>query len=108
MMHECRETQLRLLLGVRRVLVVPAFLCPSPLCSINSAAVNAALFADFVALVGDSDFLESFIIGLRPLAFPTRTSSSRSGRLQDIPVPGQGTSEHAGFYDHAGPKMLSR
>ena len=91
------------------MLVVPAFPCVSPLCSIDSAAVIAALFADFIARMGDSDFLESFIIGLWRFAFPTRTSSTKcSGRLQDIPVPEQGTSAHAGFYDHAGPWMPSR
>ena len=78
------------------------------LCSVDSAAVIAALFADFIALTEDSDFLESFVIGLRRFAFPTRTSSTGSGRLQDLPVPEQGISAHAGFYDHAGPKMLSR
>jgi hypothetical protein len=74
----------------------------------RSVAVIAALFADFKALMGDSDFLESSIIGLRAFAFPMRIGSSRSGQLHEIPVPEQGTSEHAGFYDHAAPKMLSR
>lgn len=90
------------------MVAVPAFPFVSSLCSADSAAVIAALFADFIALTEDSDFLESFVIGLWRLAFPTRTSSTGSGQLQDIPVPEQGISAHAGFYDHAGPKMLSR
>lgn len=90
------------------MVAVPAFPFVSSLCSADSAAVIAALFADFIALTEDSDFLESFVIGLWRLAFPTRTSSTSSGQLQDIPVPEQGISAHAGFYDHAGPKMLSR
>ncbi len=58
--------------------------------------------------MGDSDFLEPFIIGVRRFAFPMRTSGKRPGRLQDLPVPKQGTSVHAGFYDHAGSRALSR
>ncbi len=90
------------------MLVVLAFPFVSPLRSIDSAAVTAALFADFTASMGDSDFLESFVIGLWRFAFPMRTSGKNPGRLQDLPVPEQGTSAHAGFYDHAGPTMLLR
>ena len=87
---------------------MPAFPFVSSLCSVDSAAVIAALFADFVALTEDSDFLESFVIGLWRFAFPMRTSSRSPGQLQDLPVPGQGTSAHAGVGDHVGPRMLLR
>src|SRR5450759_2411802 len=85
-------------LCVRRVVVVPAFPFVSPLCSTDSAAVIAALFADFIAIMGDSDFLKSCVIGLWRFAFPIQTSSTCTGQLQDLPVPEQGTSAHAGFY----------
>src|SRR5665213_29086 len=88
-------------LCVRRVLVVLAFPLASPLRSRNSAPVCPGLFVAFIATMGDSDFLESCIIGLRRYAFPMRTGTQRDGRLQDIPVPEQGTSVHAGVYDHA-------
>ena len=69
------------------MVAVPAFPFVSSLCSADSAAVIAALFADFIALTEDSDFLESFVIGLWRLAFPTRTSSTGSGQLQEVSGP---------------------
>jgi hypothetical protein len=93
---------------VRRVIAPPLFPFASPLRSIDSAVVITTLFADLNATMGDSDFLESFVIGVRQYAFPMRTGRSRAGRLRDLPVPKQGTSAHAGFSDHAGSRLLSR
>jgi len=56
--------------------------------------------------MGDSDFLEPFIIDVRRLAFSMRTCHLSAGRFQDLPVPEQGISAHAGFYDHAGLQAL--
>lgn len=88
-------------LCVRHVLVVLAFPLVSPLGSRDSAPVCPGLFVALIATMGDSDFLESCIIGLRRYAFPMRTGTSCDGRFQDLPVPKQGTSAHAGVYDHA-------
>src|SRR5580658_4346876 len=40
---------------------------------------------------------------LRLLAFPMRTSAFANGQTWDLPVPAQGASTHARFFDPAGP-----
>ncbi len=74
---------------------------------IGSAAVIAALFAGPIASMGDSDFLKSFVTGFWQIAFPMRTSSSRSGQ-RGLPVSGQGTSAHAGLCDPPGRRCSRR
>src|ERR1700751_1603996 len=44
---------------------------------------------------------------LRLLAFPMRTSAFANGQTWDLPVPAQGASTHARFFDPAGPPSLA-
>jgi hypothetical protein len=43
----------------------------------------------------------------RLLAFPMRTSAFANGQTWDLPVPAQGASTHARFFDPAGPPSLA-
>jgi hypothetical protein len=81
------------------VIAVPAFPLASPLGSTDSAPVNTGLFAGFFATMGDSEFLESCVIGLRLSAFPTQTKgkpqvdskTSRFPRKERLCMPGSTT-----------------
>jgi hypothetical protein len=58
----------------RRVVDVNVFPSAAPLGSIDSAADCSALFADFIATIGASDWSRPCIIGFGACAFPTRAS----------------------------------
>jgi hypothetical protein len=95
-------------LWVRTVLCSSAFPSIPPLRSISSAAAGAALFADFPATMGRSDFSGPCITGygLRP----SRCGPGIGARdgLGDLPVPVQETDAHARVFDDAEPDSLSR
>jgi len=87
---------------VRRVVDAIAFPLVSALGSIDSAVDCSTLFADFFATMAESESSRPCIIGYS-------SSLSRCGPMpfygqsRGLPVPAQGASAHARFYDHAGP-----
>src|SRR5437870_7107 len=88
----------------RRVLCWLAFPSASALGSTDSAAGCPALFVGFPATIAESDFPRPFIIGYG--SSPSRCGPERrtaAGQTWDLPVPAQGASAHARFFDHAGP-----
>src|SRR5438132_2208778 len=88
----------------RRVLCWLAFPSASALGSTDSAASCPALFVGFPATIAESDFPRLFIIGYG--SSPSRCGPGRrtaAGQTWDLPVPIQGASAHARFFDHAGP-----
>src|SRR5207253_639368 len=88
----------------RRVLCWLAFPLASALGSTDSAASCPALFVGFPATIAESDFPRPFIIGYG--SSPSRCGPERrtaAGQTWDLPVPVQGASAHARFFDHAGP-----
>src|SRR5499433_3933203 len=88
----------------RRVLCWLAFPSASALGSTDSAAGCPALFVGFPATIAESDFPRPFIIGYG--SSPSRCGPERrtaAGQTSDLPVPVQGASAHARFFDHAGP-----
>src|SRR5438445_9271364 len=88
----------------RRVLCWLAFPSASALGSTDSAAGCPALFVGFAATIAESDFPRPFIIGYG--SSPSRCGPERrtaAGQTWDLPVPVQGASAHARFFDHAGP-----
>src|SRR6266478_3133701 len=91
-------------LRARRVLCWLAFPSASALGSTDSAAGCPALFVGFPATIAESDFPRPFIIGYG--SSPSRCVPERrtaAGQTWDLPVPVQGASAHARFFDHAGP-----
>jgi hypothetical protein len=58
------------------VLDEAAFPLVAPLGSIDSAADRSALFADFIATMGASDWSRPCIIGFGARAFPLRASNA--------------------------------
>src|SRR5205823_3606434 len=87
----------------RRVLCWLAFPSASALGSTDSAASCPALFVGFPATIAESDFPRPFIIGYG--SSPSRCGPERrtaAGQMWDLPVPVQGASAHARFFDHAG------
>src|SRR5215813_1676792 len=88
----------------RRVLCWLAFPSASALGSTDSAAGCPALFVGFPATIAESDFPRPFIIAYG--SSPSRCGPERrtaAGQTWDLPVPVQGASAHARFFDHAGP-----
>src|SRR5262249_29291101 len=88
----------------RRMLCWLAFLSASALGSTDSAAGCPALFVGFPATIAESDFPRPFIIGYG--SSPSRCGPEQrtaAGQTWDLPVPVQGASAHARFFDHAGP-----
>src|SRR5919204_3246445 len=88
----------------RRVLCWLAFPSASTLGSTDSAAGCPALFVGFPATIAESDFPPPFIIGYG--SSPSRCGPERrtaAGQTWALPVPVQGASAHARFFDHAGP-----
>src|SRR5262249_37077517 len=88
----------------RRVLCWLAFPSASALGSTDSAAGCPALFVGFPATIAESDFPRPFIIGYG--SSPSRCGPEQhtaAGQTWDLPVPVQGASAHARFFDHAGP-----
>src|SRR5437773_2551881 len=97
----------------RRVLCWLAFPLASALGSTDSAASCPALFVGFPATIAESDFPRLFIIGYG--SSPSRCGPERrtaAGQTWDLPVPVQGASAHARFFDgalrvlHAQPRSL--
>src|SRR5260370_22868708 len=88
----------------RRVLCWLTFPSASALGSTDSAAGCPALFVGFPATIAESDLPRPFIIGYG--SSPSRCGPERrtaAGQTWDLPVPIQGASAHARFFDHAGP-----
>src|SRR6266478_4741295 len=87
-----------------RVLCWLTFPSASALGSTDSAAGCPALFVGFPATIAESDLPRPFIIGYG--SSPSRCGPERrtaAGQTWDLPVPIQGASAHARFFDHAGP-----
>src|SRR4029434_5217607 len=84
-------------LCVRSVLCSSAFSLAPPLRSTSSAAAEAALFACFLATLGESDF-STTLIGYGPR--PSRRDPGHGWRDGDgdLPVPVQKACEHARVY----------
>src|SRR3954447_15658742 len=95
-------------LRVRTVLCSPAFPSIPPLGSIGSAAADAALFADFPATMGGSDFSGPCITGygLRPSRCGPGIGAQDG--LGELPVPAREACAHARVFDDAEPDRLSR
>ena len=88
----------------RRVLCWLAFPSASALGSTGSAAGCPALFVGFPATMAESDFPRPCITGYG--SSPSRCGPGQrtaTGQTWDLPVPVQGASAHARFFDHAGP-----
>src|SRR5262249_48885355 len=88
----------------RRVLCWLTFPSASALGSTDSAAGCPALFVGFPATIAESDFPRPFIIGYG--SSPSRCGPAQrtaAGQTWDLPVPVQGASAHARFFDLAGP-----
>src|SRR5712692_10210196 len=67
----------------------------SPLPSTPSAASCPALFGDFIGTAGPSDFLGSFIVGVRPWTSRRVPPLICGGRTQELPVLVRGASVRA-------------
>src|SRR5215813_14338132 len=88
-------------LWVRSVLCSSAFSLAPPLRSTSSAAAVAALFACFLATLGESDF-STTLIGYGP-GLPDEIPATAGGDSDgDLPVPVQKACERARVYDDAG------
>jgi hypothetical protein len=83
-------------LGVRRVLVCPAFSSAPPLRSTRSGSGRPSPFAGFPATMKGSDFSSPYITGFG--SSPSRCGPGfiGPGRRRDLPVPAQGAYTHAG------------
>ena len=87
-------------------------LCPTALPlgpalpSSNSAGLEGPLFAAFSGTMAESDFFQSFIIGLRNNSFPLRPLYDK-GRLKDLPGPGGLLRRVPWFLDPVEPLLTS-
>src|SRR6266566_6484559 len=89
-------------LCVRRVRCWLAFPLASALRSTGSAAVETALFVGFPATMPESDFSRPASSATAPRLPDADRRPLPNGRSRDLPVPAQGASAHARFFDHAG------
>ena len=88
----------------RRVLCWLAFPLASALRSTGSATGCPALFVGFLAIMAESDFPGPFTIGYG--SSPSQCGPDghiATGQTWDLPVPAQGASTHARFFDPAEP-----
>jgi hypothetical protein len=92
-----------------RVLLVRVPFGARPLSSPLSAADRSALFEGFTGTTGPSDFPESCIIGVRPLAFPMRPTAPSAVGDSGISRFSRMEAPHVrGVCDRAGPPAVSR
>src|SRR6202795_1573976 len=96
-------------LCVRTALCSSAFSLAPPHRSTGSAAVEAALFARFLATSGRSDFSITLIVGYGLSGLPDNVPATTGGDGDgDLPVPVQKASAHARVYDDAGSACVLR